>query len=113
MKPMSRYSISILFLLLTVSSLFAQTDDEQPTATTKTDSIGFQEKYGNTYADYITNSVELSDILHDLVHSSESYTDALHIINYFDVKFTHNYLEVFNANESVDKDDNLTLSVSN
>lgn len=74
---------------------------------------GFQEKYGNTYADYITNSVELSDILHDLVHSSESYTDALHIIDYFDVKFTHNYLEVFNSHENVDKDDNLTLSVSN
>lgn len=46
MKPMSRYSISILCLLMTVSSLFAQKDEEQTADAIKIDSIGFQEKYG-------------------------------------------------------------------
>lgn len=74
---------------------------------------GFKRKYGVSYADYITNSIELSVILNELIYSSDSYSDALHIIDYFGIKYTHNYLEI-QDNSNIDNEvENITLSVSN
>lgn len=80
---------------------------------------GFYQNYGTTYADYICNSVDLTDILEDLVYSSDSYTDALYIIDYFGVKYTHSYpdllkeeLDSVSNNHYSDYNENIKLSVS-
>lgn len=73
---------------------------------------GFKNKYGNSYADYISNSIELSSILRDLIYSSDSYTDALYIIDYFGIKFTHNYLEIMDKTHINTITENIKLSVS-
>tara|TARA_B100001093_G_scaffold514513_1_gene588713 strand:- start:2055 stop:2351 length:297 start_codon:yes stop_codon:yes gene_type:complete len=81
---------------------------------------GFYQNYGNTYADYICNSVDLSDILEDLIYSSDSYSDALYIINYFGVKYTHSYPDLLKKNidlicadkDYTDYNENIKLSVS-
>ena len=74
---------------------------------------GFRSKYGTSYADYISNSVELSEILSDLIYSSDSYTDALYIIDYFGVKYTHNYLEIMDKTHINTLTENIKLSVIN
>ena len=80
---------------------------------------GFYQNYGTTYSDYICNSVDLTDILEDLVYSSDSYTDALYIIDYFGVKYTHSYpdllkeeLDSVSNNDYSDYNENIKLSVS-
>ena len=80
---------------------------------------GFYQNYGNTYADYICNSVDLTDILEDLIYSSDSYNDALYIIDYFGVKYTHSYpdllkeeLDSVSNNDYSDYNENIKLSVS-
>ena len=45
----------------------------------------FRELYGVTYADYICNTIDVSSILEDLIYSSDSYEDALNILEYFDL----------------------------
>ena len=74
---------------------------------------GFKRKYGDSYADYITNSIELSEILYELVYASDSYSDALYIIDYFGIKYTHNYLEMQDKPSIDNEVENITLSVSN
>ena len=74
---------------------------------------GFKRKYGDSYADYITNSIELSEILNELTYSSDSYADALHIINYFGITYTHNYLEIEDKSNIDNEVENIKLSVSN
>jgi len=79
----------------------------------------FREIYGVTYADYICNTVDVSSILEDLIYSSDSYEDALNILEYFDVEYTHNYLELFNSNTNDvsnylnNESENVCLSVRN
>jgi hypothetical protein len=79
----------------------------------------FREIYGVTYADYICNTVDVSSILEDLIYSSDSYEDALNILEYFDVEYTHNYLELVNSNMNNvsnylnNESENVCLSVTN
>ena len=79
----------------------------------------FIQLYGVTYADYICNTIDVSSILEDLIYSADSYEDALSILEYFEVKYTHNYLELvnFNTNDIPEylnnNSENVCLSVRN
>ena len=48
---------------------------------------------GLTYKDYIKKNIVLSYILDELIKSSGSETDALEILKFFNVCFTHDYFE--------------------
>ncbi len=66
---------------------------------------------GYTYKDYIKKNIALSHILCELIETSASETDALEILQFFQVSFTHNYYESLCKNKSLINSENIKLEI--
>ena len=67
----------------------------------------FVKMNGKTYQEYIDNNISLSEILSQLIYESDSSEDALEILKFFKINFTHDYLSyLYNPN-------NITLKINN
>lgn len=58
-----------------------------------TNNEDFVRMNGNTYSEYIANNISLSEILSELIFTSDSPEDALELLNFFSISFTHNYFQ--------------------
>lgn len=66
---------------------------------------------GYTYKDYIKKNIVLSDILDELIETSSCETDALEILKFFQVSFTHDYFESLCKKKYVATRENIKLEI--
>lgn len=62
---------------------------------------------GQTYQEYIDKNITLSEILSELIFTSESPTDALEVLKFFKIDFTHDYFNYLY------KPNNISLKIKN
>lgn len=62
---------------------------------------GFRNTYGGDYNQYIIKSISPSLILKELILISDSPEDTLGVLKYFDIDYTHNYLDLFTSKDTL------------
>lgn len=62
---------------------------------------GFRNTYGVDYNQYIIKSISPSLLLKELILISDSPKDTLGILQYFDIEYTHNYLDLFTPKDTL------------
>lgn len=66
---------------------------------------------GYTYKEYIKKNIILSHILNELIETSSSETDALEILKFFQVSFTHDYFESLSKKKYITNSENIKLEI--
>lgn len=71
----------------------------------------FASTNGYTYKEYIKKNIILSHILNELIETSTSETDALEILKFFQVGFTHDYFESLSKKKYTTNSENIKLEI--
>ena len=66
---------------------------------------------GYSYKDYIKKNIVMTHILNELIETSSSETDALEILKFFQVGFTHDYFESLINKKYITNSENIKLEI--